>query len=56
LSHQQLQLLDFHFSTIYGFAKLGTYIDMGILQLLMVVIFALVSMQEITFQKQCDIM
>jgi len=56
LSHQQLQLLDFHFSAIYGFAKLGTYIDMGILQLLMVVIFALVSMQEITFQKQCDIM
>jgi ABC-type transport system involved in cytochrome bd biosynthesis fused ATPase/permease subunit len=33
----------------YGFAKIGTCIEMGILQLLMVVIFALVSMQEITF-------
>jgi ABC-type transport system involved in cytochrome bd biosynthesis fused ATPase/permease subunit len=39
----------------YGFAKIGTCIEMGILQLLMVVIFALVSMQKSHYQIQCNV-
>jgi ABC-type transport system involved in cytochrome bd biosynthesis fused ATPase/permease subunit len=38
----------------YGFAKVGTCIEMGILQLLMVVIFALVSIQKSHYQIQCN--